>query len=499
MTRIPTVQQILSVAPKKFPQDEKKRVERAYEYARLAHEGHVRESGVPYFSHVAATAENLARMDADAQTIAAGLLHDTVEDTSATLSDIRGQFGDEVAFLVNGVTKLGKLKYRGLKRHVETLRKLFLATAQDPRVILIKLADRLHNLKTIDALPREKQGRIAYETLEIYAPIAHRLGIGNIKGELEDLAFKIALPEKYEETLRLREEKSRENTQQLHAIARELKKLLGQAHISVTAMDYRVKHLYSLYKKLQQKDMNIDQVYDIAALRVIVKNIEECYVALGLVHSKWKPLPGRIKDYIAMPKKNGYQSIHTTVFTGDGAIVEVQIRTEAMHHIAEYGIASHVGYKEGSRVESSDSSASWVEKLFGREGNKQGGVSPVTKWIQDMAETQADIEHPLSFIRDLKSDFFNDRIFVFTPNGEVVDLPVGATPIDFAYSIHSDLGNHASGVRVNGKFVALSTKLKHGDVVLIETKQGSKPSHKWLEWVKTGAAQKKIRVALEKS
>ncbi len=498
MTHIPTVQQILSVAPKKFSQDGKNLITRAYDYARAAHEGHARESGVPYFSHVAATAENLARMGADAQTIAAGLLHDTVEDTSATLSDIRGQFGNEIAFLVDGVTKLGKLKYRGLKRHVETLRKLFLATAQDPRVIFIKLADRLHNLTTIDALSTEKQERIAQETLEIYAPIAHRLGMGTVKGELEDLSFKVAFPNEYEETLRLREEKSRENVEQLHALARELRKTLGRAHITVHAMDYRVKHLYSLYKKLQQKDMNIDRVYDIAALRIIVETVEECYLVLGLVHSAWKPLPGRIKDYVAIPKKNGYQSIHTTVFTGDGAIVEIQIRTAAMHNIAEYGIASHVGYKEKGTPKN-NSSALWVQQLFGRDEKGADNTSPVTAWIRDMAETQGDVEHPLSFIKNLRSDFFNDRIFVFTPNGEVVDLPADATPIDFAYSIHSDLGNHASGARVNGKFVALSTKLQHGDVVFIETKQGSKPSHKWLEWARTGIARKKIRTALEKS
>ncbi|GMU74294.1 MAG: hypothetical protein AMXMBFR44_4910 [Candidatus Campbellbacteria bacterium] len=498
MANVPSVQHIIQSSQKKLSPDERKRIERAYEYARKAHEGHLRESGVPYFSHTAATAENLAKIGADATTITAGLLHDTVEDTQLTIQDIRTEFGDEVAFLVDGVTKLGKLKYRGLKRHVETLRKLFLATAADPRVILIKLADRLHNLKTIDALPREKQERIANETLEIYAPIAHRLGIGNIKGELEDVAFRVALPEEYTATLALREEKSRENVRQLRALSRALSKLLGQARITVSSMDYRVKHLYSLYKKLQEKDMNIDRVYDIAALRVIVGTVEECYLALGLVHNTWKPLPGRIKDYIATPKKNGYQSLHTTIFTGDGALVEVQIRTEAMHRTAEFGIASHVGYKEKGGT-SVDSSEGWVEKMFGRETKRVGGVSPVAAWIRDMAETQSDVAHPLSFIRDLKSDFFNARIFVFTPNGEVVDLPADASPIDFAYSIHSDLGDHAAGARVNGKFVALSTKLKHGDVVLIETKQNSKPSHKWLEWVKTGAARKKIRTALEKN
>jgi GTP pyrophosphokinase len=494
---IRTIQDILSASRNKFSSHEKALIERAYTFSETAHKGHLRESGLPYFSHVAATAKNLAHIGVDAPTIAAGLLHDTVEDTTVPLTTIQKDFGDEVAFLVDGVTKLGKLKYRGLKRHVETLRKLFLATAQDPRVILIKLADRLHNLQTIEVLPREKQERIAQETLEIYAPIAHRLGIGTLRGELEDLAFKTGYPKEYDETARLREEKSKENVAQLHTLSRELRTMLSSTHITVHAMDYRVKHLYSLYKKLQQKDMNLDRVYDIAALRVIVETVEECYLALGLIHSKWKPLPGRIKDYIATPKKNGYQSLHTSVFTGDGAIVEIQIRTRAMHRIAEYGIASHVEYKEGA-IHETDSSASLVDKLFGRDTASAQLLSPVTQWIRDMAETQGDLEHSHTFIRNLRSDFFSTRIFVFTPNGEVIDLPVDATPIDFAYSIHTDLGNHASGARVNGKFVALGTKLKHGDVVFIETKTNAKPSHKWLEWTTTGFARKKIRAMLEK-
>ncbi len=491
-----TIAHILSRSQHRFSAKDRGLIEKAYQIAKEAHEGHVRESGVPYFSHVTATAHNLARMGADAQTIAAGLLHDTVEDTYISISDIRTSFGDEIAFLVDGVTKLGKLKYRGLKRHVETLRKLFLATAQDPRVILIKLADRLHNLKTIGALPKDKQERIAQETLEIYAPIAHRLGMGTLKGELEDISFKTAYPKEYAETLRLREEKSKENIQQLHSLARELREMLGNSQITVHSMDYRIKHLYSLYKKLRQKDMNIDRVYDIAALRIIVKTVEECYLCLGLVHGTWKPLPGRIKDYIAMPKKNGYQSLHTTVFTGDGAIIEIQIRTQAMHHIAEYGIASHVEYKEKNSTGSQNTSVALVQTLFGH--THDNGVSPVTEWIRDMAETQDTVGHSLSFIKNLRSDFFNDRIFVFTPNGEVVDLPIGATPIDFAYAIHSDLGDHASGARINGKFVALSTKLQHGDIVFVETKQSARPSHRWLEWVATGLARKKVRAALEK-
>lgn len=493
-----TAQNIISASHNKFTDKERHSIEDAFAFSERAHQGQERESGEPYFIHVAETARNLARIGADATTITAGLLHDSIEDVEhITIQEIRDRFGDEVAFLVDGVTKLGKLKYRGLKRHVETLRKLFLATARDPRVILIKLADRLHNLETISVLPVEKQQRIAQETLEIYAPIAHRLGIGNLKGELEDVAFKTAYPKEYEQTHALREEKSKENVGQLKRLSHEIRTLLMQSKITMHAMDYRVKHIYSLYKKLQEKDMNIDRVYDIEALRIIVETVEECYLALGLIHSKWKPLPGRIKDYIAMPKRNGYQSLHTTVFTGNGAIVEIQIRTKTMHDVAEYGIASHVGYKEkiGS---SSNSSASFVEKLFGRGATDTSATSPMTQWLHELTEAQHGVEHSLSFIRNLRTDFFNDRIFVFTPNGEVVDLPVDATPIDFAYSIHTDLGDHASGARVNGKFVALSTKLNHGDVVFIESKENSKPSHKWLTWAKTGFAKKKIRAVLEK-
>ncbi|MEK7579007.1 MAG: RelA/SpoT family protein [Patescibacteria group bacterium] len=461
---------------------------RAYTFAEKAHAGQKRESGDPYFSHLVETARTLAEVGGDTATIAAGLLHDSVEDTGVTLSKIEKEFGAEIAFLVNGVTKLGKLKYRGLKRHVKTLRKLFIATAQDPRVILIKLADRLHNLSTIRALPREKQMRIAVETLEIYAPLAHRLGIGQIKGALEDSAFEIAYPKEYAETRRVLEEKSAETFVHLTHITQALATILKDNDITVHAMDHRVKHLYSLYKKLKQKEMNIEKVYDIAALRIILGSIEDCYLALGLIHAKWRPLPGRIKDYIAVPKVNGYQSLHTTIFTGDGAVVEIQIRTQAMHDHAEFGIASHVSYKEKSTHQEDDLRALRnVLKL---------PTSGPPLWLHELADHEEGGSN-LTFIKNLKGDFFNDRIIVFTPNGEAVDLPLGATPIDFAYAIHTDLGDHAHGARINGKFVALSTKLSQGDIVTIETKENSRPSRKWLEWTKTNTAKKKIRNALE--
>lgn len=462
-------------------------VSSAWNYAEEAHKEQKRASGEPYFNHLAATAGILADLNADAQTIAAGLLHDSVEDVGKTLDEIQGLFGDEVAFLVDGVTKLGKLKYQGLKRHVESLRKLFIATAEDPRVILIKLADRLHNMQTLGSLPREKQERIATETLEIFAPIAHRLGIGQLKGELEDLAFKIAYPEKYAEVMRLRDERALKADDELSTIAKKLETMLKEYGITVHAIDKRIKHLWSLNKKLHDKDMNIDKVYDIAALRIIVDTVEECYLALGIIHGEWRPLPGRIKDYIATPKLNGYQSLHTTIFTGEGSVVEIQIRTKEMHRIAEFGIASHVSYKEDGAGEES---FLVTQALFG------GTRAP--RWINEFAETNKHENRSRTFIKNLKKDVLGDRIFVFTPRGEVIDLPNEATPIDFAYAIHTDLGDHTSGARVNGKFVALNTKLVHGDIVEIEARDSSHPSPKWLTWVKTSFAKKKIRNALEK-
>lgn len=479
-----------------FSSDERALIERAYVYAEKAHAGQMRESGEPYFTHLVGTAQNLIAIGADVPTIAAGLLHDTIEDTSVTAEDIKREFGDEILFLVEGVTKLGKLKYRGLKRHVETLRKLFIATAQDTRVILIKLTDRLHNLRSIASLPREKQLRIAQETLEIYAPIAHRLGIGQLKGELEDAAFEIAQPENHSETKSLLEHKKNENQQELDRFGKELAQALTNARIPFQTIDHRIKHLYSLHKKLRGKDMNIDKVYDIAAVRIIVDTIEECYLALGIVHGTWTPLPGRIKDYIAMPKTNGYQSLHTTVFTGGGAIVEIQIRTKEMHAVAERGVASHVVYKEKSTGSAALRKINELRELLDLSAAKQTKPKEEKQeWLKELAEKD-DTDNEDSYLHELKTDFFNDRILVFTPKGEVVDLPIGATPVDFAYAIHSDLGDHASGARVNGKFVALNTPLEHGDIVLIEKSANSKPTAKWLQWAKTSGARKKIRAVL---
>ena len=481
-------------------EDDRKLIERAYTTAQDAHKKQKRASGTPYFEHVYATALTLAELGMGASTIAAGFLHDTVEDGHLSYDVLREQFGEDIVFLVDGVTKLGKLKYRGMERHVESLRKLFIAMSQDVRVILIRLADRLHNMQTLKFLPPEKQKRIADETLHIYAPIAHRLGIGKLKGQLEDLAFPVLFPQEFEQTKEILEEKSTQTLKELENVADALTQKLAEVNITDVTINYRVKHLYSLYRKLKKHDMNIDRVYDIAALRLIVPSVEDCYMTLGIVHSEWRPLPGRIKDYIAIPKPNGYKSLHTTVFTGDGTIIEIQIRTPHMHQEAEYGVASHVRYKEGSKE--THSSFGWLQKLLGKETKDNVTLfhtqSEHVEWVQELAETQNDISGAQTFIRSLKNDFFNERIFVFTPDGEVVDLPVDATPVDFAYAIHTDLGNQASGAKINGKFGALSTKLTNGDIVYIETKKNGKPSQKWLKFVKTNFAKRKIRASMLK-
>lgn len=453
-------------------------LERAASTARRAHETQMRESGVPYFEHLFETARILASFKMPAQVIAAGLLHDSIEDGKLSEKEIKENFGDEILSLVQGVTKLGNVKYRGLKRHVESLRKFLIATARDPRILIIKLADRLHNMRTLMHLPEEKQKRIALETMEIYAPLAHRLGIGRIKGELEDLSFMYLEPAKFNEVKEILKSKSRENIGHLEESLKSLKKLLAKEKITEIKTDYRIKNIYSLYKKLLKNSMDIEKIYDISSLRVIVKDIPTCYQVLGIVHGKWRPLPKRIKDYIAFPKKNGYRSLHTTVFTGDGGIIEIQIRTKEMQQEAEYGIASHVNYKETA-------------------GKKQVRDETL-EWLQKMAKSQAEIESADEFLTSLKTDFLDQKIFVFTPKGDVIELPPGATPIDFAYSIHSDIGDHIFAAKINGKIASLGSTLSDGDIVEIIAKKNSVPSRKWLEYAKTTFAKKKIRASLER-
>ncbi len=481
-------------------------IEKAFNFARQAHEGHTRYSGEPYFVHLVETAKTLAETGMSATVIAAGLLHDTIEDVDVKPETIEKEFGPEVLFLVEGVTKLGKVRYRGMDRHNESLRKLMVAISQDIRVIIIRLADRLHNLQTLEYVPKEKQKRIATETLEIYSPIAYRLGIRRFSRELEDLCFPYVYPKQYQEIQELVKEVRRRNELSLDKFHRSVRKTLAKEGVKVVKSDYRIKGLYSLYQKYLRKDKDIDKIYDISALRIIVPDLTDCYQTLGIIHTHWRPLPNRIKDYIAVPKPNGYRSLHTTVFVGDGTVSELQIKTEKMHHEAEYGIASHIIYKNNVNQQEN---ISWIWHLLPHKSVKpssknskdlrEAKYQDVPRWIKELVEYQEQVHSgKKEFMDNLKADFFQQRIFVFTPNGDVVDLPSGATPIDFAYAIHSDLGNHLFGAKVNHKLVTLGTELKNGDQVEIQTKKASQPTEKWLNYAVTALAKRKIRSHLHK-
>lgn len=489
---------------------DKNLIDNAYQFAQKAHEGHTRYSGEPYFNHVTAVALLLAEMGMGPRTIAAAFLHDTIEDTEATPEDIQKNFGDEVLFLVEGVTKLGSVRYYGSDRHNESLRKLFVATSQDIRVLIIKLIDRLHNMETLQYVPEEKQLRIARETLEIYVPVAHRLGMGKIRKELEDLAFPYVYPKKYQHVTELLDERIGKNDIPLEKERKLLQKRLVEHGITQFNTSYRVKGLFSLYHKLRRKDWDIEDVYDLLAMRVVVDSVEDCYRVLGIVHELWRPLPQRVKDYIAFPKPNGYQSIHTTVTTGGGNIIEIQIRTKQMHHEAEFGIASHIIYKNQTVMGNAEKSwfSNLVPSLFRTNKNRQLHDTLITKetphhnkipsWIREIGKMYNTERSTTSeFMEDMRKDFFTHRIFVFTPNGDVVDLPIGATPIDFGYAIHSEIGDHISGAKVNNKLVQLNSELRNGDIVEIETKKNAHPSHKWLEMAKTSLARRRIKNSLE--
>ena len=484
-------------------------VTRAYDFAAQAHENHTRYSGEPYLTHVASVAYHLAEMGMGPRTIAAALLHDTIEDTKVTTADIRNTFGEEILFLVEGVTKLSSVRYYGANRHNESLRKLFVATSQDIRVLLIKLVDRQHNMETLQHVPKEKQRRIASETLEIYVPVAHRLGMGRIRKELEDLAFPYVYPQEYAQVQTLLNKQLGRGNEVLERERKTLQKRLAEQGLTDFNTSYRVKGLFSLYHKLRRKQWNIEDVYDLLAMRVVVSNVEDCYRVLGIVHELWRPLPQRIKDYIAFPKPNGYQSIHTTVATEGGNILEVQIRTRKMHHEAEFGIASHITYKSPSIPGSSQGwfgylipslfrpfrSATDPDSLITKD---QPHHAKIPKWISQIGQMYSREQSSGSeFVEDMRKDFFTHRIFVFTPNGDVVDLPIGATPIDFAYAIHSEIGDRTAGAKVNNKLVQLDTELKNGDIIEIDTKKNSRPTKKWLDSVKTSLAKRRIRSALE--
>ncbi len=479
-------------------------VTKAYEFARAAHGEQKRYSGDPYFVHPAEVAYLLAQSGMGQRTIAAGLLHDTIEDAGVKPQTIQDEFGQEVLTLVEGVTKLGTLRYHGLERHTESLRKLFAATAKDIRVLIIKLMDRLHNARTLQFVPRpEKRTRIALETLEIYAPIADRLGMSIVKQELEDAAFPYAHPGDYEKTRALLRERHAGDSERFE---KDIKRELARAGLVNFRTEARVKGMYSLFRKLERKQWDITRIYDIVAVRVIFPTVADCYTALGIIHAKWRPVPGKIKDYIAFPKPNGYQSIHTTLYTGDGGAMEVQLRTEAQHREAQFGIASHLTYKENQN--SSDSSEhgglewlrqflpGWKRTADHAPATEDFGKQNVPAWIKELAHIQEDHGDSEEYLDTLKADFFSHRVFVFTPKGDVIDLPIAATPIDFAYAVHSDVGNTMSSARVNGKMVALDTELKNGDMVEVVTKASAHPSRKWYDVVKTSMARKHIRTAL---
>ena len=450
----------------------------AYEVADRAHQGQLRKSGEPYIVHPLTTAYILASMRIDPHIIVGALLHDVPEDTAVTLEQLEQNFGSDIASMVGGITKLGKLKYRGAERYIENLRKMFVAMAKDVRVMIIKFADRIHNLLTLDSLEPAKARRIALESIDIYAPIANRLGMGEFKGLLEDLSFPHVFPDEYQRVKELRDKILSVGEPQVEQVLKTLRNELTRSGIKFIDVHGRKKQLYSFYQKLIKKNWEVDQIHDVLALRAIVPNVGDCYATLGIVHKLWRPLKGRIKDYIAQPKPNGYQSLHTTVFYDDGKVVEFQIRTLEMHDEAEFGVAAHWHYDErGIKLPAKD-----------------------VAWAKELATLQKDVLKNISDLEELKIDFFQNHIFTFTPNGDVIDLPEEATPVDFAYHIHSEIGNSCIGARVNEQMVSLGTPLQSGDVVEIITDKNRKsPSRDWLKFVKTHQARSHIKNALKRS
>ena len=451
---------------------------KAFHFASEAHKGQKRRTGEDYIYHSIATAYTLAEMKMDIPTVAAGLLHDVPEDTDFTFDDIKKNFGKEIHYLVQGVTKLGTLKYRGLERYAENLRKMFLSMSKDLRVIIIKLCDRLHNMTTLEGVRAEKRLRIAQETLEIYAPLANRLGMFHMKTMLEDLAFPYVYPEEYEWVKNLIKDRLKSEKKYIEKIKKITQRDLAKHHIEYLKLWGRVKSIYSIYKKLLRKGKDINKIYDLIALRIIVEDIADCYSVLGLIHKRWTPLKGRVKDYIAQPKPNGYQSLHTSVFTEFGKVAEIQIRSKKMDEEAEYGIAAFSRYKEVGML---------------------GKRKKPPKWLQHLIEMQKTITDNTEFIKHIKTDLFMNQIFVFTPGGDVIELPEGATPLDFAYYIHTDVGNQCIGAKVNDQIVALNRTLKSGDVVEILTNKSRKyPNPDWLNIVATNMAKNKIKAQLKK-
>ncbi len=463
-----TIERIIKKFKIYHPEADTKTLQRAFDFANNAHQGQLRKSGEAYIQHSLHTAYLLTEIKADLPTVIAGILHDVPEDTSKTLKEIRQLFGSEVYVLVKGITKLGKIKYRGIERYRENLKKMFLAMANDTRVIFIKFCDRLHNLRTLDALPSIKQQRITKETIEIYAPIAGMLGIWRLKWQMEDICFKYLYPEEFHDLEQKYEvERRTERNQYFQLIRNVIAPKMKEANIDYE-IEVRFKHLYSIYQKMQKKDRRFDEIYDVFALRIIVDDIDNCYKSLGIIHTLWRPKPNRFKDYIAIPKPNGYRSLHTTIFGPEGKAIEFQIRTQEMHEESLYGLAAHWYYKS--------------------QDIKQ------PNWIKEIIEAQKEISNTSDFIQKIKLDIFQDRIFVFSPKGDAFELPEGSTPIDFAYLIHTNIGNQASGVVINEKIARLDQILKNGDMVDIIIEKNKKyPSKDWLKFVKTKKAKEIIK------
>lgn len=472
--------ELLQKLKKNFSEAEFQELKAAYDFSAAAHEGQKRQTGEPYFIHPCAVVNILVDLGFDdVSTLVAAFLHDVLEDTQVTADELEQKFGKEVLELVEGVTKLDKIKFVSAEdEQAENLRKMFFAMAKDYRVIIIKLADRLHNMRTLDALKPEKQIKIATQSLKIYAPLAGRLGLSFVKCELEDLAMRYLYPDDYYELVEFIKTKSKERQQFIEKICDELKAKLQELGIE-GEVNGRQKHLYGIYKKMLKQGKNIEQIYDISAVRVIVNEVQDCYTVLGAIHTMWMPLPGRFKDYIAMPKPNGYQSLHTTVITKFKETFEIQIRTYEMHRVAEYGIAAHWKYKEG----------------------KTGAtkIDDQINWLREVMDTQRESSDSHEFLENIEGNVFTDEVYVFTPKGKVLNLPVGSTTVDFAYAIHSAVGNKCIGAKVNGKIVPLNTVLNTGDIVeILTTNSGKGPSRDWIKFVKTASARTKIRQYFKK-
>lgn len=490
MTTI-SIDDVLKSLRVELSSERKELILNAYEFAKKAHAGQKRKNGEDYIQHSLQTALTVARIGMRSRTIAASLLHDVPEDTNVTLREIEEKFGKEIAFIISGITKLGRIKLRETKEelYLENLRRMFLAMASDIRVVIIKLSDRLHNMETLASLPEEKVMRIAKETMEIFVPIANRLGIGDVKIRLEDLAFKYLEPENYEKIKNLKETEYSQMKKNIEQVVSELKKELKKESINFIDISGRTKSLYRLFIKLKDRNMDIHKIYDLAGIRIIVPSISDCYETLGIVHRVYHPLIGRIKDYISLPKSNGYQSIHTTIFAPKGKFLEVQIRTQQMHDESKFGIAAHWIYSEQTK--------DW-RNFFTFEEKKMVPEKELT-WINQLKDWQTEIgKDNKEFLEDLKVDFFKNHIFAFTPRGEVIDLPEESTPIDFAYHVHSEIGNRATGAKIDGKMVPLDYQIRNGEVVeIITSRDPKKPSRDWLKFVKTSIAKSHIKKNLK--